>query len=71
MLPLSTADSPAFRKLIGGVLAIQVQGRKALTVHFDRAFDAMNPTLKGTLEKVNFVLTTSDIWKLATTDSLA
>ena len=63
MLPLSTADSPAFRKLIGGVFAIQVPGRKALTVHLDEVFDAMNLTLKGMLEKVTFVSTTADVWK--------
>lgn len=64
MLPLSTADSPAFKKLIGGVLAIQVPGRKALTVHLDKVFDAMNPKLKDILEKVNFVSTTADVWKV-------
>ena len=63
MLPLSTAGSPAFKKLIGGVLAIQVPGRKALTVHLDKLFDAMNPKLKDILEKVNFVSTTADVWK--------
>ena len=46
MLPPSTADSPAFEKLICGVLAIQVPGRKALTVHLDKVFDAMNLNLK-------------------------
>ena len=42
MLPLSTADSQTFKKLIGGVHAIQVPGQKALTVHLDKVFDAMN-----------------------------
>ena len=63
MLPPSTADSPAFKKLICGVLAIQVPGRKALTVHLDKVFDAMNPKLKDILEKVNFVSTTANVWK--------
>ena len=63
MLPLSTADSPAFKKLIGGVHAIQVPGQKALTVHLDKVFDAMEPKLKEILEGVDFVSTTADVWK--------
>jgi len=63
MLPLSTADSPAFKKLIGGVQAIKVPGQKALTVHLDEVFDAMNPKLKGILEAVDFVIPTADVWK--------
>ena len=63
MLPLSTADSPAFRKLIGGVYSTQVPGRKALTLHLDKVFVGMEPKLKGILETVNFVCTTADVWK--------
>ena len=63
MLPLSTADSSAFKKLIGGVHAIQVPGQKAFTVHLDKVFDAMEPKLKEILEGVNFVSTTADVWK--------
>ena len=37
MLPLSIADSPAFRKLIGGVYSTQVPGRKVLTLHLDKS----------------------------------
>ena len=63
MLPLSTADSPAFRKLIGGVYSTQVPGRKALTLHLDKVFVGMEPKLKGFLETVDFVCTTADVWK--------
>ena len=63
MLPLSTADSPAFRKLIGGVYSTQVPGRKALTLHLDKVFVSMEPKLKAILEKVDFVCTTADVWK--------
>ena len=37
ILPLSTADSPVFKKLIGGVHTIQVPGWKALTAHLDKS----------------------------------
>ena len=47
MLPLSTADSPAFRKLIGGVYSTQIPDRKALTLHLDKLFVSMEPKLKG------------------------
>ena len=63
MLPLSTTDSPAFRKLIGGVYSTQVPGRKALTLHLDKVFVGMEPKLKGILETVDFVCTTADVWK--------
>ena len=63
MLPLSTADSPAFRKLIGGVYSTQVPGRKALTLHLDKVFVGMESKLKGILETVDFVCTTADVWK--------
>ena len=38
MLLLSTADSPAFRKLIGEVYSTQVPDRKALTLRLDKVF---------------------------------
>ena len=63
MLPLSTADSPAFRKLIGGVYSTQVPGRKALTLHLDKVFVSMEPKLKEILKRVDFVCTTADVWK--------
>ena len=61
MLPLSTADSPAFRKLIGGVYSTQVPGRKALTLHLDKVFASMEPKLKEILKRVDFICTTADV----------
>ena len=63
MLPLSTVDSPAFRKLIGGVYSTQIPGRKALTLHLDKVFVGMELKLKAALEKIDFVCTTADVWK--------
>ena len=63
MLPLSTAHSPAFRKLIGGVHLTQVLGRKVLTLYLDKVFVSMEPKLKAILEKVDFVCTTANVWK--------
>ena len=63
MLLLSTTDSPASRKLIGGVYSAQVSGRKALNLHLDKVFETMGPKVKGILEKVEFVCTIADVWK--------
>ena len=63
MLPLSTADSPAFRKLIGGIHLTQVLGRKVLTLYLDKVFVSMEPKLKAILEKVDFVCMTANVWK--------
>ena len=63
MMPLSTADSPTFRKPIGGVYSTLVPGRKALTLHLDEVFVSMEPKLKEILRRVDFVCTTADVWK--------
>jgi len=55
MLPLSTVDSPTFRKLIGGVCSTQVPGRKALTSHLDNLFISMRPKFKEILKLIIFV----------------
>ena len=64
MLPLSTVESPAFRKLVNGISLAQVSlpDRKSFTVHLDKAFDAMNQRVKSTLDGVDFVCTTADVW---------
>ena len=41
VLPLSTVESPAFRKLIGGISSAQVPDRKSFTQHSDKAYDEM------------------------------
>ena len=63
MLPLSTVDSPAFRKLFEGVYSMQIPGRKALTTHLDNVFASMEPKLKESLKEIEFVCTTADVWK--------
>ena len=64
MLPLSTVESPAFRKLVNGISLAQVSlpDRKSFTVHLDKAFDEMNQRVKSTLDGVDFVCTTADVW---------
>ena len=46
MLPLSTVESAAFRKLIGGICSTQVPDRKSFTAHMDKLYDAMVTRLK-------------------------
>jgi len=71
MLPLSTIDSPVFRKLIGGVYSTLVPGSKALTLHLDKVFVSMEPKLKGILERVDFVCMIADVWKACNRGFLA
>ena len=64
MLPLSTVESPAFRKLVNSISLAQVSlpDRKSFTAHLDKAFDTMNQIVKSTLDGVDFVCTTADVW---------
>ena len=64
MLPLSTVKSPAFRKLVSGISSAQVSlpDRKSFTAHLDKAFDMMEQRVKSTLDGVDFVCTTADVW---------
>ena len=64
MLPLSTVESPAFRKLVSGISSAQVSlpDRKSFTAHLDKAFDTMDQRVKSTLDGVDFVCTTADVW---------
>ena len=59
VLPLSTVESPAFRKLIGGMTSAQVPDRKSFTLHLDKAFDEMEKKIKATLEGIDLVSTTA------------
>ena len=63
MLPLSTVESPAFRMLVSSISLAQVSlsDRKSFTAHLDKAFDAMNQSVKSTLDGINFVCTTADV----------
>ena len=62
MLPLSTVESPAFRRLIGGLYCTQVPDRKSFTLYLDRLYDQMVQRVKEALEKVEYVSTTVDMW---------
>lgn len=51
MLPLSTVESPAFKKLIEGIsLSVDMPSRKSLVLHLDKACESMMAKL--TLEEV-------------------
>ena len=64
MLPLSTLEYPAFRKLVSGISLAQVSlpDRKSFTAHLDKAFDTMDQRVRSILDGINFVCTTADVW---------
>ena len=64
MLPLSTVESSAFRKLICGTSSssVQLPGRKSLTLFLDKAYESMLVKVKGTSEAVERVCTNADVW---------
>ena len=64
MLPLSTVESPSFKKLITALLstAIQLPDRKSLLSYLERAFETMIKKVKEALDRVDHVSTTADIW---------
>ena len=59
--PLSTVESPAFRKLIGSICPYQLPDRKSLTQHLDKLYDLMVKKVKEVLEAVDGVSTTADV----------
>ena len=63
MLPLSTVESPSFRKLIVEMISssVQLPNRKALAMHLDKAYESMISKIKGNLEAVCRVSTTADV----------
>lgn len=64
MLPLSTVESPGFKKLIAEMTSssVELTNRKALATHLDKAYELMISKIKGTLEAVCRVSTTADVW---------
>ena len=62
MQPLSTVDSPAFRKLINNICTTQIPDRKSFTEHLDKVYDSMLGKVKQVLEVVDVVCTTVDAW---------
>ena len=62
VLPLSTVESPAFRKLISGISSAQVPDRQSFTQHLDKAYDEMERKVKESLENIDSASTTADVW---------
>ena len=67
LLPLSTVESPAFRKLVSGLLSTSIQSvempnRKSLSSYIQKAHELMVKKIKETLEGVSLVSTTADVW---------
>ena len=64
MLPLSTVESSAFRKLVNELspCPVQLLDRKALSSHIEQAYESMVRKIKDTLEGVDNVSTTADVW---------
>lgn len=63
MQPLTTVESPAFRKLIGSICSHQLTDQKSFTQHLDNLFDSMVKKVKETPEAIDNVATTADVWK--------
>ena len=64
MLPLTTVESPAFKKLINELLPrpVQLPDRKTLSSYIEQAYDAMTRLIKETLGTVEKVSTMADVW---------
>jgi len=64
MLPLSTVESPAFKRLIDQIspCPVQLPNRKTLSLHLEQAYKSMIKKIKETLEGVDKVSTTADVW---------
>jgi len=62
MRPLSTVESPAFRKLINSMCPTQLPDRKSFTAYLDTVYDSMVDKVKNTLQKIGIVSTTVDVW---------
>ena len=62
MQPLSTVESPSFRKLINNICSTQIPDRKSFTLHLDKVYDLMLSKIKQILEKFDVVCTTVDVW---------
>lgn len=62
MQTLSTVESPTFRKLMNSICTTQLPDRKSFTQHLDKVYDSMVSKVKQTLEAVDTVSTTVDVW---------
>ena len=67
MLPLSTVESSAFKRLVcdtaGTSLSnVQLPDRKSFTLFLDKAYNSVIAKVKATLETVERVCITADVW---------
>ena len=62
VLPLSTVESPAFRRLISGISSVQVPDRNSFTQYLDRVYEEMEKKVREALESIDSVSTTADVW---------
>ena len=67
MLPLSTVESPAFKRLVCDTAStsssnVQLPDRKSFTLFLDKAYNSMIARVKATLETVERVCTTAEVW---------
>uniref|UniRef100_A0A8C2Q316 HAT C-terminal dimerisation domain-containing protein n=1 Tax=Cyprinus carpio TaxID=7962 RepID=A0A8C2Q316_CYPCA len=64
MLPLSTIESPRFRKILDKIPATRkpTSDRKTFSHYMDKCYSDMESKLKRTFESLDHVCTTADIW---------
>ena len=64
MLPLTTVESPGFRKLVNELSAhhVQLPDRKRLSLCMKQAYNSMMKQITETLGKGKNVSTTGDVW---------
>ena len=62
MQPLTTVESPAFRKLIASFCPYPLPYRKSFTQYLDKLYDIMVKNVKRVTKAVDGVSTTADVW---------
>ena len=62
MQPLSTVESPAFRKLIASICPYQLPDQKSFTQRLEKLYDLMIKKVKEALEAVYGVSTIAGVW---------
>jgi len=67
MAPLSTVENPFFKEMFTAseILKnndLKLMSRRSLTRKIDTRFNTSIEKLKTTLEKVNYLCTTADVW---------
>ena len=66
MLPISTVESPAFRNILRKIQTADGQestsDRKTFANYLDKCYSKMGSELKSTIESLEYMSTTADIW---------